>query len=59
MYLIMPETEGRTLEDIEYYFSDNKRKLTNIHIPINVCEVNTSKTIAREPQQYNLVEKRP
>lgn len=29
----MPETENRTLEDIEQFFSDRKRKLTDIHIP--------------------------
>lgn len=29
MYLILPETENRTLEDIELHFSDNKRKLTD------------------------------
>lgn len=28
----MPETENRTLEDIEMHFSDNKRKLTDIYI---------------------------
>lgn len=29
----MPETEGRTLEDIEIHFSDNTKKITDIHIP--------------------------
>lgn len=33
MYLTLPETEGRTLEDIESYFSDRKRKLNDINIP--------------------------
>ncbi|XP_035776350.1 facilitated trehalose transporter Tret1-like [Anopheles albimanus] len=33
VYFFLPETEKRTLEDIEVYFSDNKRKLTDIHIP--------------------------
>lgn len=28
----MPETEGRTLEDIEIHFADNNRKLTDRHI---------------------------
>lgn len=27
MFLVMPETEGRSLEEIELYFSDNKRKM--------------------------------
>lgn len=29
MYNIMPETENRTLEDIEFHFSDNSKKLTD------------------------------
>lgn len=33
MYLILPETEGRSLEDIGNYFSNRKRKLTDIDIP--------------------------
>lgn len=32
MYKILPETENRTLEDIELHFSDNSRKLTDRHI---------------------------
>lgn len=32
MYFLLPETENRTLEDIELHFSDNKRKLTDIYI---------------------------
>ncbi|XP_062561783.1 facilitated trehalose transporter Tret1-like [Armigeres subalbatus] len=32
VYFFLPETEKRTLEDIELYFSDNSRKLTDIHI---------------------------
>lgn len=32
VFFFLPETEKRTLEDIEIYFSDNKRKLTDIHI---------------------------
>lgn len=33
MYFTLPETEGRTLEDIESYFSDRKRKINDIYIP--------------------------
>lgn len=29
MYKILPETEGRTLEDIEMHFSDKTKKLTD------------------------------
>lgn len=36
MYLLLPETEERTLEDIEMHFSDNKRKLTDRKIARNV-----------------------
>lgn len=29
MYFILPETENRTLEDIELHFSDNNKKMTD------------------------------
>lgn len=29
MYFILPETEGRSLEDIELHFSDDSKKLTD------------------------------
>lgn len=32
MYHILPETENRTLEEIELHFSDNKRKIYDRHI---------------------------
>lgn len=32
MYFIFPETEGRTLEDIELHFSDNSKRITDHHI---------------------------
>lgn len=35
LYNILPETEGRTLEDIEIHFSDPKRKLTDRFIVKN------------------------
>lgn len=32
IYTFLPETENRTLEDIELYFTDNRRKWTDIKI---------------------------
>lgn len=32
VYLTLPETERRTLEEIELHFSDNNRKITDIYI---------------------------
>lgn len=33
IYFILPETENHELEDIELYFSDDKRKITDRIIP--------------------------
>lgn len=33
MYFTLPDTEGRSLEEIESYFSDGKRKIYDIYIP--------------------------
>lgn len=38
LYLTMPETEGRTLEDIETYFGDEQRKFNDIKIPKRLNE---------------------
>lgn len=32
VYLIMPETEQRSLEDIELHYSDDTKGITDIHI---------------------------
>lgn len=32
MFFIMPETEGRSLEDIELHYSDKSNRLTDIFI---------------------------
>lgn len=40
MYIILPETEGRSLEDIELHYSDNSKGLTDIHILKNRNQVN-------------------
>lgn len=34
-YNILPETENRSLDDIERHFSDNSKKLTDRYIPIS------------------------
>lgn len=36
IYLFLPETERRTLEEIELHFSDNNKKLSDIKIRKNV-----------------------
>lgn len=33
MFNIMPETENRSLEDIELHFSDDSKKITDWYIP--------------------------
>lgn len=35
MFLILPETEQRSLEDIELHYVDNSKKITDIQIVIN------------------------
>lgn len=42
MYLFLPETEGRSLEDIERYFADNRRKLTDTNIIIGSARDQTN-----------------
>lgn len=32
MFLILPETEERSLEDIELHYSDNSKSVTDIYI---------------------------
>lgn len=39
MYFTLPETENCKLEEIELHFSDNSRKITDIHIRRNAVQV--------------------
>lgn len=34
MYFILPETENRSLEDIELHYADNSKRITDIEIKI-------------------------
>lgn len=36
MYFILPETEERSLRDIELHFADNTRRFTDIKIQKNI-----------------------
>lgn len=38
MYLILPETEGRSLQDIELHYSDGNKRLTDIEIKRSIYE---------------------
>lgn len=35
MFFILPETEQRSLEDIELHYADDSKKITDIYILIN------------------------
>lgn len=45
-YNILPETENRTLEDIELHFSDNSRPITNREITMAKHAVKTKQSEA-------------
>lgn len=38
MFNILPETEGRSLEDIELHFSDNSKRITDWYIKAGTSE---------------------
>lgn len=47
MYKILPETENRTLEDIEMHFSDSSKKLTDWKIQkLDLTQYGLSKRIS-------------
>lgn len=41
-FYIIPETENRSLEDIEMHFSDKKRKFFDRKIQMNAAEMNAA-----------------
>lgn len=41
MFNILPETENRSLEDIELHFSDDNKRLCDWHIPQHVKNFNS------------------
>ncbi|XP_055303166.1 facilitated trehalose transporter Tret1-like [Sitodiplosis mosellana] len=50
MYKILPETENRTLEDIEMHFSDNSKKLTDRKIPkLDLSQIGSAKNNSNMP----------
>lgn len=54
-YNILPETEGRTLEDIELHFSDKSKNMRNHKIPKRKkqCNEQDLKEISTQPATMN------
>lgn len=42
MFFMLPETEHRSLQDIELHYSDNKKSLFDVDIRINAAAVPAS-----------------
>lgn len=60
MYFVMPETENRTLEEVEVHFSDNNRKITDIRIrKIQDIEANKAMQLAIEINNRGLASAKP
>lgn len=43
MFFMLPETENRTMQDIELHFNENKRSIFDINIHIN-ASINSNTT---------------
>lgn len=54
MYFLLPETENRSLEDIEIHFSDNDRKMTDRKIKKSSKNTATA-TDSEKPVEQNSV----
>lgn len=52
VYKFLPETENRTLEDIELYFTDNRRKWTDIKI---VKQISVDKSVETNDKDNNSI----
>lgn len=52
MYFIFPETEGRSLEDIELHFSDNSKRITDHHIAKSSNSKHSQSVNAHETNIY-------
>lgn len=55
IFLFVPETERRTLEDIEVHFSDNKRKITDRKIQKNTSfdDILNAQNASKKPTTIN------
>lgn len=53
MTFMLPETEDRSLEDIELHFSDNKRSIFSTHIQKNPSKDTELNTKSNDLQQSN------
>lgn len=53
MYNILPETEGRSLEEIEMHFSDKSKSIRNHKIPKRKKTCNDSKAINKQQISMN------
>lgn len=55
MLFALPETEARSLEDIELHFSDNKRSIFDINIKMNTPNATDigSKEFGIKDNQFN------
>lgn len=61
VFLILPETENRTLEDIESHFSDNTKGLTDRKIAkvVNVVTKNPSISISNNMNEMSDAKQQP
>lgn len=52
-YLILPETEGHTLEEIEQYFSDSKRRITDRRVRRSPAETTVAGRVIIDLENRN------